>query len=139
MFISTDHAAQYNNNQQSPSANMCYYENFQYSCRDWKWGNFRQHCQKEYRTGETCGMKMIFATYQLPQKCTACEKIEKKKRRREKALSDIARWQRDGGKFRASIEKAQDDVRQLELEIANMIAEKDRRYVNIGNTRRAVQ
>lgn len=84
-------------------------------------------------------MKMIYVTYQLPEKCTACEKIEKKKRRREKAISDIQRWQRDGGKFRASIEKAQDDVRQLDLEIATMIAEKDRRYVNIGNTRRTVQ
>ncbi|KAF2159231.1 hypothetical protein M409DRAFT_30239 [Zasmidium cellare ATCC 36951] len=116
---------------------MCYYDNYQYACRDWKWGNFRMHCQKEYRTGETCGMKMIFQTVPLNEKCTQCEKIEKKKRRRQKALDDIARWERDGGKLQASIEKARDDVRALEAEITAMIAEKDRRYATIGNTRRA--
>lgn len=116
---------------------MCYYDNYKYACGDWKWGNFRQHCQKEYRTGETCGMKMIYQTIPLPDQCTPCEKINKKKRRREKAIQDVQRWQREGSKFKASIEKAIGDIKQLELEITNLIADKDKRYTNIGNTRRA--
>lgn len=115
---------------------MCYYDNFKYACLDWKWGNFRQHCQKEYRTGETCGMKMIFQTIMLAEKCPSCEKIEKKLRRRAKALSDHARWAKDGSKFKASMEKALEEVAQLEREIRSLQAEKDRRYAAVGNPRR---
>lgn len=67
---------------------MCYYEQFKYACQDWKWGNFRGHCHKEYRLGETCGMKLIGMTTHVPEKCQQCERIEKKLRRREKAISD---------------------------------------------------
>lgn len=116
---------------------MCYYDNYQYACRDWKWGNFRQHCQKEYRTGETCGMKMIFQTLPLHEKCPWCEKIEKKIRRRDKAVSDYKRWAQEPGKYKASMEKAVEEARGLEKEIENLKAEKDRRYAQIGNTRRA--
>lgn len=116
---------------------MCYYDNYQYTCRDWKWGNFRQHCQKEYRTGETCGMKMIYQTIALNDKCTQCEKIEKKLRRREKAMSDLERWSREPAKFKASIQKAREDIAQLEAEIQTLKLDKDRRYANIGNSRRA--
>ncbi|SMY19676.1 unnamed protein product [Zymoseptoria tritici ST99CH_1A5] len=104
--------------------------------RDWKWGNFRQHCQKEYRTGETCGMKMIYNTMLLAEKCPSCEKIEKKLRRRDKAMSDWKRWSQQGGKFKASMEKAVEDVKTLEREIEALQREKERRYAAVGNARR---
>ncbi|SMR44521.1 unnamed protein product [Zymoseptoria tritici ST99CH_3D1] len=115
---------------------MCYYDNFKFACQDWKWGNFRQHCQKEYRTGETCGMKMIYNTMLLAEKCPSCEKIEKKLRRRDKAMSDWKRWSQQGGKFKASMEKAVEDVKTLEREIEALQREKERRYAAVGNARR---
>ncbi|KAK4634498.1 hypothetical protein CLAFUW4_00051 [Fulvia fulva] len=118
---------------------MCYYDNYIFHCRDWKWGNFRQHCNREYRTGETCGMKMIFATHQLPDKCPFCEKIEKKIRRRDKAISDYKRWAMEPGKYKASMEKAREDVRVLEGEIQKLQSEKDARYLAVGNSRRSAQ
>lgn len=110
---------------------MCYYENFRYCCGDWKWGNFRVHCQKEYRMGETCGMKMVHSTTPLADKCSMCEKIERKKRRYEKAQSDYSRWVKDPQR-QASMAKAYDDMKGLHEEIEKLIKEKEARYKMIG-------
>ena len=96
---------------------MCYYDNYIYSCRDWKWGNFQQHCNREYRTGETCGMKMIFQQLQLPDRCPFCERIEKKTHRRDKAIKDYKRWASEPQKYQASMERARNEVRSLEYDI----------------------
>ena len=117
---------------------MCYYDNYKFSCQDWKWGNFRQHCYKEYRTGETCGMKMIYQTVQLVEKCPYCEKIEKKLRRIEKARADYTRWNSEPKRYRASMEKALEDIQNLQREVMALQYDKDKRYMQIGNTRRAV-
>ncbi|KXL43046.1 hypothetical protein M433DRAFT_330599 [Acidomyces richmondensis BFW] len=117
---------------------MCYYENYKFACNDWKWGNFRQHCQKEYRTGETCGMKMVYQTIPLAEKCSMCEKIERKKRRVEKHKADYARWHStDPQKYRFSMEKAMEEVQSLSQEIKQLMADKEARYRMIGNPRRA--
>ena len=115
---------------------MCFYEQYVYQCRDWKWGNFRQHCQAEYRTGETCGMKMIWLSRDLPDKCKLCLKIDAKYRRRAKHYEDLARWNKDKHRYQASMEKAVRDIKALENEIAQLVAEKDDRYARVGNSRR---
>lgn len=115
---------------------MCYYDNFRYTCGDWKWGNFRQHCQKEYRTGETCGMKMVFQTIQLAETCTMCEKIERKNRRFEKHSSDYQRWSQEPTKFRYSMEKAYEEMKALREEINQLLIDRDARRRMIGNSRR---
>ncbi|KXT12777.1 hypothetical protein AC579_1807 [Pseudocercospora musae] len=118
------------------TATMCFYDMYKFSCRDWKWGNFRQHCQKEYRTGETCGTKLIYQTIDQPDKCTFCEKIEKKLRRRQKAAEDRQRWMQEPQRFRASIEKATEDITNLTREIQQLQMDKDAKYHNVGNTKR---
>jgi len=81
-------------------------------------------------------MKMIFQTIPLQEKCTFCEKIEKKFRRIEKAKADYQRWASEPQRYKASMEKALEDIQTLTLEIRNLQADKDRKYTNIGNTRR---
>ena len=115
---------------------MCYYDNYKFACHDWKWGNFRQHCQKEYRTGETCGMKMVYQTVPLAEKCSMCEKIERKKRRLEKHKVDYQRWAGEPQKYRFSMEKAAEEMRSLVQEITQLMQDKEARYKMIGNTRR---
>ncbi|PIA95779.1 hypothetical protein CB0940_10652, partial [Cercospora beticola] len=115
---------------------MCFFECYKYSCRDWRWGNFRQHCNREWRLGETCDMKLLYCTIDLPNKCTFCEKIETKLRKRERALSDRERWLEEPQRFHASIQKATEDIEVLEREITAAQAEKDRKYQNVGNTKR---
>ena len=67
--------------------------------------------------GETCGLKIVMNVEHLQQKCRLCDKIDTKQRRRAVECDRIARWKRDGGKFRVSIEVAQANVEQLDVEL----------------------
>ena len=99
---------------------MCFYDQFQMQCGDHKWGHFRQHCSKEYRTGETCGMKLAMNTYSKPEKCKICIKIDTKENRLRKERDRIHRWQKEmqqGHQRSASIEAAEETVEALEYEI----------------------
>lgn len=115
---------------------MCFYDQYTYACRDWKWGNFRAHCQAEYRTGETCGMKLQAQTLHLQEKCKFCLKIEAKHRRRQKHVDDYNRWSKEPRRYQASIEKALGDIKALDNEINVLKKEKDDRYNRVGNPRR---
>lgn len=72
------------------------------------------------------------------QKCRICDKIETKQRRRSAELDRISRWRREGSKFRASIERSEDIVDQLEHELADLVSERRARsrYVCRGHHRR---
>lgn len=112
---------------------MCFFDQHRFECGDWKWGHFRQHCNREYRTGETCGMKLIMTTLGVSQKCKICERIETKYRRRAGEVDRIHRWQRDGGKFRASIDKSMDAIKHLDHEIIQLSQERIKRSQMITN------
>lgn len=116
---------------------MCYYDNYKFACNDWKWGNFRQHCQKEYRTGETCGAKLIYETMHIDKDCTMCEKIERKRRRLDKHKEDYARWSREPHKFKATLEKTYREMQELVAEIQSLMQEKELKARSVGNPRRA--
>jgi len=103
---------------------MCFFDQVVHECGDYKWGQFRQHCAKEYRTGETCGMKLIMSTYRIQQKCKICDKMDTKWNRRRKEEERIKRWRKEGGKKRASIEAAEDNIKQLDTEIHNLMKQR---------------
>ena len=90
---------------------MCYFERIDYACGDWKWGNMKQQCAREWRTGETCGAKLSLD--QCLQRsngyCKICEDILVKKRRIKKEEENLSRWRREPHKFRASIEKSESE------------------------------
>lgn len=111
---------------------MCFFDQHRFLCGDWKWGHFRQHCNREYRTGETCGMKLVMSTLPVQQKCRLCDKIETKCRRRAAEMDRISRWEREGGKFRASIERSQETVKLLDREVSDLITERNRKLQAIG-------
>ncbi|KAL8984737.1 MAG: hypothetical protein Q9205_001386 [Flavoplaca limonia] len=109
------------------SRTMCFFDQHRFACGDWKWGHFRQHCNREYRTGETCGMKLIMQTVPVSQKCKLCDKIDTKQRRRSAEEDRINRWKREGGKFRASIDRSYDMIRSLDKEIYDLRSERMRK------------
>lgn len=98
---------------------MCYFEQTRWSCGYWKWGNFRQQCNKEYRTGETCGLKLVYDTSYQPSVCKICEQVTKKERRVRKMVDDIKRWHREGGRT-ATIEKTQRDIAEIQMQIHDL-------------------
>ncbi|KAB8346107.1 hypothetical protein FH972_023155 [Carpinus fangiana] len=114
---------------------MCFYDQYIFACGDWKWGNFRQHCQKEYRQGETCGMKLVNGALGVDGKCKMCEKIDTKLRRKKAEEDRVARWKAEGGKYRASIEKSEAAIRALNYEIHTLETERRQRSSMVGSTR----
>lgn len=105
---------------------MCFYDQNRMACGDYKWGHFRQHCSKEYRTGETCGMRLVMQTIEIGDKCRICQKIDTKKRSIRKEEEKIKRWNRESGR-RASIAKAEEDIYRLQQEIYNLECERQSR------------
>lgn len=95
---------------------MCYFEQTRWMCGYWKWGNFKQQCTKEYRTGETCGLKLVFETDFQNKQCKLCDQMDKKTRRVQKMAQDVDRWEREGNR-RATIEKTQYDMDELHSQI----------------------
>jgi DNA repair exonuclease SbcCD ATPase subunit len=103
---------------------MCYYERFDYSCGDHKWGTMKSQCELQYRAGETCGFaqkSLDGFIHRLPDQCQKCKAMQPKKRRIEKAESYIKRWQQeDAQKWRANIESAQVDLESLQDQLEKL-------------------
>jgi hypothetical protein len=71
---------------------MCFFDQNTFICGDFKWTHFSQQCLKEYRIGETCGLKLVMRTTYLNQKCENCERLQKKISRFWKEEQRIMRW-----------------------------------------------
>lgn len=82
--------------------------------------------------GETCGMKLVFHTTHLQQKCKICDKVDCKVRKRAAEVDRISRWRREGSKFHASIDKSMEAIANLDNEIRNLNYEMARRRQQIG-------
>ncbi|KAG8631368.1 hypothetical protein KVT40_000508 [Elsinoe batatas] len=103
---------------------MCFYDMVCYACGDWRWDKFRQRCSQEYRIGETCGRRLVGTSIPMANKCKICEKLEAKVRRRTAEYERVLRWQREGGKFKASIEKSIATIRELDIDIQRLAAQR---------------
>lgn len=108
---------------------MCYYDQVIYTCNCWKWDNFRQHCDREYRMGETCGLKLVNGNSYETDPCKICNKIATKYRRREAEANKYARWSRENRlqELYASAEKCLETIAGLDREIINLVADRDAR------------
>lgn len=82
--------------------------------------------------GETCGMKLVNHTEYIQLHCKLCEKIEIKYRRRKTEMERVARWRREGGVMKASIEKSQAIINDLEQEIRHLEHERQVKQLSIG-------
>jgi len=110
---------------------MCYFDQTRWACGNWKWGNFRQQCNKEYRTGETCGLKLVYDTSYRSEQCRLCRQIEQRDRRLRRLNEDIrhrvaalaretaadTREQLDAAAERSAIARLEEDRRELEEQI----------------------
>ena len=107
---------------QSPT--MCFFDQNVYVCGDWTWGPFRQHCNREYRTGEACGMKLIMTTHRVGEKCKICEKIDSKRRRSVAEFKRIQCWKQEGALFPHSIACAYANIKVLSVQISDLQVER---------------
>ncbi|PYH93041.1 hypothetical protein BO71DRAFT_442022 [Aspergillus ellipticus CBS 707.79] len=111
---------------------MCFYNQKRFSCGDWSWTNFANRCNYEYRTGETCGMRLVNVTEHETTQCRLCEKIETKYRRRSAEMERLNRWKREGGTLVASMDRSQKLIMELDKEIRQLQRERDDRRLALS-------
>ncbi|RPA83092.1 hypothetical protein BJ508DRAFT_413752 [Ascobolus immersus RN42] len=110
---------------------MCFYDQTIYACNDFKWGRFRTHCAKEYRTGETCGMKLIYQTTRLAERCTTCKKMEVIKNKIYRSQEKIGRWAAENA-FPVSLDLERTSVMGWRMELEQLEANRASRRRNFG-------
>lgn len=101
------------------SSVMCFYKQTCWACGFWKWGNFQRQCPKEYRIGETCGLKLVWSTQYEDAACKICKQIAMKQRRISKMTTDIERWRRERNRT-ATIEKTESDMKGVYQSISSL-------------------
>jgi hypothetical protein len=118
---------------------MCFYNQKRFSCGDWRWSSFAHRCNYEYRTGETCGMKLVNMAENENSKCRLCEKIETKFRRRSAEIDRLERWNREGATLVASIDLSHNLIVQLDKEIGLLQREREDRRRDCTRARKSVR
>ena len=91
---------------------MCFYNAVKMACKCWRWGEFRQHCSRENRVGEVCGMKLVMERHQSMVKCKICIKIATKESIIRREEERIRLWRRARrAKNATPIQKTRDDTK----------------------------
>ncbi|KAH7231290.1 uncharacterized protein BKA55DRAFT_654028 [Fusarium redolens] len=97
---------------------MCYFDQVVWACGNWRWGKFREQCNKEYRIGETCGLKLVYGRQDEAKDCKICDQVTKKENRIRRTTERMARlheW-----KLLASLERCEEEVASLKGEILRL-------------------
>ena len=115
-----------------PLRAMCYFDQTRWKCGYWKWGHFRQQCNKEYRMGETCGLKLVYETKEEPENCKLCSDLSKKQRRYDKMYRDVDRWQQEGNRS-ATIERTCGEMQEVLNQIFRLKEDHDTRLQTLGS------
>lgn len=99
----------------------------------------KERCPRQHRMGETCGVKLVHDGYltHVNEKCRVCKDIEIKQRKLDKERQNIARWSKEGKKFLASIEKAENEIDHLAEAIETL--ESSRPVSKVGLAPRSLQ
>lgn len=103
---------------------MCYYYQTRWRCGYWRWGKFRMQCNKEYRIGETCGLKLMYERHDVASKCKLCGEMERKRRRYDKMARDVERW-RNMPDRKATLEKTLEIMDEVYAHLFRMQSEHD--------------
>jgi len=79
-------------------------------------------------------MKLVMTTYQLPEKCKLCVKIETKYNRRRKEEERNKRWARedDGRRRMIATEKSWELIGQLDEQITNLMLLREKKHGCLG-------
>lgn len=102
---------------------MCFYDQYQFACGDFKFGHFRRRCNRVYPPGRSCGSRTAYDVFHLHKKCGLCDKIATHR------LSQQQEWDRiDGFESKEQLDdtgvqrsigiinKLQNEILTLELE-----------------------
>ena len=98
---------------------MCFYNQIVWTCGFWKWSAFQYQCHKEYRIGETCGLKLVCDVDYRDQPCKLCQHLAIKQRKAAKMQADIARWLCEGNRP-ATVQVTEGELSTVRKEILSL-------------------
>jgi hypothetical protein len=110
---------------------MCFYNQKLFACGCFGWNGFSHRCNREYRTGETCGLKFVNRCDSQKARCRICEKIETKERRIGAENERLSRWERDGGTLVASMERSRNLIEELKRDKKWLEKERNERKITL--------
>jgi hypothetical protein len=108
---------------------MCYFDQVVWACGNWRWGKFREQCNKEYRIGETCGLKLVYGRQDEAKDCKICDQVTKKENRIRRTTERMARLRE--WKLLASLERCEEEVASLKGQILRL-HEQHSKYISGG-------
>lgn len=104
---------------------MCYFDQVRWACGSWRWGHFRQHCNKEYRAGKTCGLKLAYNTSFQNEPCKLCVQAGTEQRRWATMQAELERWrgQAQAGQRHsvASIQHRRGEIESINTEVRGVL------------------
>lgn len=80
------------------------------------------HCNKEYRIGKTCGMKLVYDSIPVPRKCKRCNAIDVELRRRMRRQAHNANTTNQRLSSTDSKTRLEDSLDELRRKIARLPA-----------------
>ena len=110
---------------------MCFFDQHRFSCGDWEWAHFKQHCDSGLRQNKTCGMKLVMQTVPIGARCDICDQIDARELHRARELDRIRHWRQDGPVMKASIDSSYDTIKVLDSEISALVSERQTRSLSL--------
>lgn len=98
---------------------MCFFEQVVWACGYWRWSGFREQCYKEYRIGETCGLKLVYGVKYRKAPCGICNSMVRKSRMMAKKAADVDRW-REQRLHPATVEKTEIEIATLQRQLSRL-------------------
>ena len=114
---------------------MCYFDQIRWACGYWRWSHFREQCDREWRIGETCGLKFVNELHEDPSICKLCSEMERKQRKIDKMEKDIARWRKEGNR-QATIERTGEALSHVLQQMRDLQDKHERDINDISVSRR---
>ncbi|KAF6224606.1 hypothetical protein HO173_012949 [Letharia columbiana] len=103
---------------------MCFYDQYQFECGDFKFGHFRRRCSRVCPRGRSCGLKTAYEVFQLQKKCSLCDKITTNRHGQQQEWDRIECLESKEQADNKGVQRSIDIINQLQQEILKLEMER---------------
>ena len=108
---------------------MCFYDQYQFTCGDSKFGHFRRRCNRVYSPGRSCGLKRANEVFHVQKKCSLCETIATKRHGQQQEWDRIDIWESKEQVDDKGVQRSIGIINQLQHEILALELQRRQRRI----------
>lgn len=108
---------------------MCFYDQYQFECGDFKFGHFRRRCSRVCPRGRSCGLKTAYEVFQLQKKCSLCGKIATNRHGQQQEWDRIECLESKEQADEKGVQRSIDIINQLQQGILKLEMERRGRQI----------